>query len=215
MRKKQKKRNTWEDHYTRKARKEKYPARSVFKLEEIQQKFKVLRKGSRVLDLGCVPGSWLLYAAREVGKSGTVVGVDIQPFTGRVPENATVFQEDIFSIDEDILKVDGRKFHVVLSDMAPATSGNKHVDSARSYNLCEAALLLSRKLLVPGGSFVCKIFQGEDFDRFLSLIKESFQGYKTYKPQSTRKASREIYIIGMNKKPDSKEPEEIIEQETE
>lgn len=210
MRQSRKKRNKWEDHYSRKARQENFPARSVYKLKEIQQKYHVMRKGSRVLDLGCAPGSWLMYASQEVGKSGIVVGVDIKPVSGRIPENVAVFQGDVFSIDESMLKVDGRGFHVVMSDMAPATTGNKHVDSARSYHLSQAALMIARNLLVTGGSFICKIFQGEDFDRFLSLIKETFQSYKTYKPQSTRKASREIYIIGMKKKPDLKEPDDSI-----
>jgi 23S rRNA (uridine2552-2'-O)-methyltransferase len=207
------KRNDWEDHYTRKARQEKYPARSVYKLKEIQQKFHLMKKGGRVLDLGCVPGSWLMYAAEEVGDKGIVVGVDIKALILRPPQNARVFMEDVFLLDVEILKPGGRNFHVVMSDMAPDTTGNKHVDSARSYNLCEAALLIARKTLVPGGSFVCKIFQGEDFDRFLALVKETFQSHKTYKPRSTRKASKEIYIIGLNKKPEAEvsditEPEE-------
>ena len=205
MKHNRKKRNPWEDHYTRKARQEKYPARSVYKLKEIQQKYRLMRKGSRVLDLGCAPGSWLMYASREIGPTGVVVGIDLKALNTRLPDNAVVFQDDIFSIEEKTLKVNGRRFHVVMSDMAPATTGNKHVDSARSYNLCEAALLITRKVLLPGGSFVCKIFQGEDFNRFLALIKETFQRYKTYKPKSTRKASREIYIIGLNRKPESKD----------
>jgi 23S rRNA (uridine2552-2'-O)-methyltransferase len=208
------KRNDWEDHYSRKARQEKYPARSVYKLKEIQQKFHLMRKGGRVLDLGCAPGSWLMYTAEEVGDKGMVVGVDVRALTVQLPQNVRVLKEDVFIVDVAVLTPGGKKFHVVLSDMAPDTTGNKHVDSARSYNLCETALLIARKTLVPGGSFVCKIFQGEDFDRFLALVKETFQSCKIYKPRSTRKASKEIYIIGLNKQIEAEVPELTEQEET-
>ena len=190
----------WADHYTRKAKKENFPARSVYKLKEMQEKHSLLRRGARVLDLGCAPGSWLIYAAQQVGKDGHVVGVDLKPVTVQVPANATTHEGDIFDLDEAVLTHAGKKFHVVMSDMAPATTGNKHVDSARSYNLCEAAWYLARKALLPGGTFICKIFQGEDFDQFLNLVKSDYRTYKIYKPKSTRKASKEVYVIGLEKK---------------
>ena len=200
MKQSQNRANKWEDHYTRKARLEKYPARSVYKLQEIQQKYKLLKKGDKVLDLGCAPGSWLLYAAKEVGESGKVIGMDLKPLEIQLPTNATAYEADIFSeeglgfLSEDV------KFDVVMSDMAPSTTGNKHVDSARSYNLCEAAFFVAQKTLATGGVFICKIFQGEDFDRFMTLLKTGFAKYKLYKPQSTRKASKEIYVIGIDRK---------------
>ena len=195
-----KKRNKWEDHYTRKAKKDNFPARSVFKLQEIQQKYQLLKKGGKILDLGCSPGSWLIYASQQVGEKGWVVGIDIKPVTVTVPANGVVIEQDIFSGPEVLEALDGKRFHVVMSDMAPSTTGNKHVDSARSYNLSEAALLVARDTLLPGGAFICKIFQGEDFDRFLALVRNDYKSYKIYKPKSTRKASKEIYIIGMEKK---------------
>ena len=197
--------NRWADHYTHKAKKENFPARSVYKLKEMQEKHGLLRKGSRVLDLGCAPGSWLLYAAQEVGKDGFVLGVDLKPITITPPANSVFLQADIFDADEALLAHDGKKFHVVMSDMAPATTGNKHVDSARSYNLCEMAWLTAQKALVPGGTFICKIFQGEDFDQFLNLVKSDYKSYKIYKPKSTRKASKEVYVIGLEKKATSPE----------
>jgi 23S rRNA (uridine2552-2'-O)-methyltransferase len=194
------KNNKWEDHYSRQARQEKYPARSVYKLKEIQVKFKVIKKGYRVLDLGCAPGSWLIYAAEEVGTSGRVVGIDLNPVAVQLPQNASAFEGDIFSMDHQAPFLAEKKYHIVLSDMAPSTTGNKHVDSARSYNLCEAAFYFAGKVLMPGGAFICKVFQGEDFDRFMGLIRTGFTKYKLFRPKSSRKESREIYVIGLEKK---------------
>jgi 23S rRNA (uridine2552-2'-O)-methyltransferase len=193
------KRNKWEDHYSRKAKKERFPARSVYKLKEIQKKHRLIKKGDRVLDLGCAPGSWLLYAAQFTGESGEVVGVDLKDVPVKVPDHARVLQGDILSADSELLKKFGKRFNVVLSDMAPSTTGNKHVDNARSYNLCQAALSIAQDVLLPGGAFVCKIFQGEDFNEFSNSTKKLFRNCSIFKPLSSKKASREIYIIGLGK----------------
>ena len=193
--------NPWEDHYTRKARKESYPARSVYKLEEIQEKFHILKTGYRVLDLGCAPGAWTLFAARSVGRTGEVIGIDLNPVTILLPENARTGICDIFSRSDVLEKIFGNTlFDVVLSDMAPSTTGSTGVDAQRSMTLCEAALALCERVLKPGGDFVCKIFQGPDFQAFISLIKQAFLRHRIFKPQSSRKASREIFIIGIGKK---------------
>ncbi len=191
--------NKWEDHYTRQARKDKYPARSVYKLKEIQQKNRVLHKGNAVLDLGCAPGSWLKYAAEVAGPGGRVVGIDLKPVTIDLPEQVRVLTGDIFEMLDQIQQEAQGGYHVVLSDMAPATTGNKHVDAARSMGLSEAALYLAEQVLKPGGRFVCKIFQGPDFQAFTAEVRKSFQKHKIFKPQSSRKASREIFIIGLGK----------------
>ncbi|MBU4316377.1 MAG: RlmE family RNA methyltransferase [Proteobacteria bacterium] len=199
------KNNKWEDHYARKARQEKYPARSVYKLKEIQEKFKPIQKGQRILDLGCAPGSWLMYAAEEVGPSGKVVGIDIMPVTVTLPKNAMAYEADAFAMDDQAPFLGEIKYHLVMSDMAHSTTGNKHVDSARSYNLSEAAFFVARKALMTDGVFICKIFQGEDFERFMNLIKTGYTKYKLFRPKSTRKESREIYVIGFGKKDESPE----------
>jgi len=192
-----KKKNQWQDHYTRRAKKEHFPARSVYKLQEIQQKHQLIKKGYKVLDLGCAPGSWLLYAAKLTGDRGRVVGIDLKPLTGQFPSNAEIIIADVFSLDVESL---GADFNVVLSDMAPATTGHKDVDAARSYNLCETALGIAQSVLRPGGSFACKIFQGPDFKTFTDIVKGSFNELKIFKPRSSRKASKEIFVIGKGKK---------------
>ena len=194
------KRNGWQDHYSRRAKKERFPARSVYKLKEIQKKHNLIKKGDNVLDLGCFPGSWLLYAADLAGDKGQVVGIDLEPVTVELPSHVRTYTADILSMDDELFESLGKKFNVVLSDMSPATTGNKRVDSARSYNLCQAALFIAQAVLIRGGSFVCKIFQGEDFALFSNSVKSGFNKQKIFKPQSSRKASKEIYIIGLGKK---------------
>jgi 23S rRNA (uridine2552-2'-O)-methyltransferase len=191
--------NQWEDHFTRLARKEHYPARSVYKLQEIQKRYAVIRAGDRVLDLGCAPGSWLLYAASLVGPAGRVVGLDLSPVNVRLPDHVVVYSADVFEVAANPLKVFGHAFDVVLSDMAPATTGSRGVDAARSFSLCQVALAIARQVMNSGGTFVCKIFQGEDFKEFSEAVRSSFLEYKIFKPQSTRKASKEIYLIGKGK----------------
>ena len=192
-------RNPWADHYTRQARKENYPARSVYKLQEIQKRYRLLRPGSRVLDLGCAPGSWLKYAAQAVGPQGSVLGLDLKPVNMVLPGNAHVVVGDISDLPSEVVEMLNRGFHCVLSDMAPATTGHRDVDAARSLNLCESALAVAQEYLLPGGGFVCKIFQGPDSTAFIEDVKQQFQRCHIYKPQSSRKASREIFVIGKGK----------------
>ena len=201
MKKKGKKniKNRWADSLTLKAKKENYPARSVYKLKEIQAKFKVLKKGDSVMDLGCSPGSWLLYAALCVGSKGRVIGVDLKKVDIKLPGNASAFVGDILDIPSELDNFASKGCDVVLSDMAPATTGRKDVDAIRSFELCETALNCAIKLLKPQGNFVCKIFQGSEFKEFEKRVKSKFQISKIFKPDSCRKASKEIYIIGINK----------------
>lgn len=200
MKKKSSKKNTWEDHFSKRAKKDGFPARSVYKLEEIQRKTQIIRKGDKVMDLGCSPGSWLIYASQLVGDKGHVVGIDIKPVDIALPPNTQVHIGDLLSIDETLTEHIGKDYNIVLSDMAPSTSGNKFLDAVRSYHLSHAALSLAKVVLSPGGSFVCKIFQGEDFETFMKEVQSIFKKMKIFKPQSSRKDSRETYIIGIGKK---------------
>jgi 23S rRNA (uridine2552-2'-O)-methyltransferase len=194
MKPKPRKRNTWQDHYARRAKKDRYPARSVYKLEEIQQKHRLIKKGDKILDLGCSPGSWLLYAAKLTGDRGRVVGIDLKPVKIQAGPSIEIINGDVLALDPGAL---GNDFNVVLSDMAPATTGHKAVDAARSAGLCEAALAIAQRVLRPGGSFVCKIFQGPDFNQFVDSVRAGFDSQKIFKPKSSRKASKEIFVIGL------------------
>ena len=200
MKRKTGKPNPWQDHYSRRAKKDRYPARSVYKLEEIQQKHRLINKGDKILDLGCAPGSWLLYAAKLTGDRGRVVGVDLKPVKIQAAPNIEIINGDVFALDNGVL---GSDYNVVMSDMAPATTGHKAVDAARSAGLCEAALAIAQRVLLPGGSFVCKIFQGPDFNQFLDSVRAGFDKQKIFKPRSSRKASKEIFIIGLGFKKSS------------
>jgi len=192
--------NQWADHLTQKAKAENYPARSVYKLEEIQKKFKIMKPASQVLDLGCAPGSWLLYAAKQVGSRGRVFGIDLTRIDIKLPDNVTTIQDNILALKNDGFLAQGKGFHTVLSDMAPATTGRKDVDAFRSFELCTMALETARRFLSPNGNFVCKIFQGNEFKKFEKEVKLVFREYKIFKPESCRKQSKEIYIIAKGKK---------------
>ena len=197
MKRKTGKPNPWQDHYSRRAKKDRYPARSVYKLEELQQKHHLIQKGYKILDLGCSPGSWLLYAAKLTGDRGRVIGIDLKPVKIQAAPNIEIINGDVFALDAGVL---GTDFNVVMSDMAPATTGHKAVDAARSAGLCEAALAIAQRVLLPGGSFVCKIFQGPDFNQFVNSVRAGFDKQKIFKPRSSRKASKEIFIIGLGLK---------------
>jgi 23S rRNA (uridine2552-2'-O)-methyltransferase len=190
----------WADHFTRLARKEDYPARSVYKLQEIQKKYSLIRPGDTILDLGCSPGSWMKYTAGLAGPKGMVVGIDRKPVGIDLPGNVRAIQGDILEGGAALLKSLGMTFDVVLSDMAPSTTGARGVDAARSLALCEAALFITKEFLKNGGHAVFKIFQGDDFKSFSDSVRQCFSVTKIFKPQSSRKISKEIYIIGMGKK---------------
>ena len=170
----------WTDHYTQKARAERFPARSVYKLKEIQQKFGLIQSKAKILDLGCFPGSWLLYAADLTQKQGQVVGIDLKPVTIQLPAHVTTYTADILSINDDFLDALGKNFNVVLSDVAPDTTGRKDADAARSFHLCRASLVIAQKALLRDGSFVCKIFQGRNFKEFSDSVKASFKKQKIF-----------------------------------
>ena len=190
--------NEWADHLTQRAKAENYPARSVYKLEEIQKKFKVILPKSHVLDLGCAPGSWLLYAAKQTGSRGRVFGIDLKQIEIKLPDNVIAIQDNILALEnEDFLE---KGFGAVLSDMAPATTGRKDVDAFRSFELCSMALDTAKKFGAPNSNFVCKIFQGNEFKKFEQEVKLVFRECKTFKPESCRKQSKEIYIIAKGKK---------------
>lgn len=190
------------DRFFHQAKKENFVARSVFKLEEIDQKYKLLKPSQVILDLGASPGSWSQYAAKKIGPQGRILGVDLKPATVKIPQ-ATFITADLRDLNlEDIFKEHGFQppFDLVLSDMAPSTTGIRITDQARSFELCELALNIAIKFLKPQGHFVCKLFHSDDFQTLKKQILTHFAKFEAVKPESTRKISKEIFLVGLNKK---------------
>ncbi len=190
-----------QDYYFNRAKKEKYPARSVFKLEEVQKKYHLFRSGDGVLDLGCHPGSWSLFASSVVGPDGLVVGVDLQE-TNKAPRDGG---SPIYWIRGDItdpelvgqVKKIRPAFKAVISDIAPRTTGNKWADHQQSMRLVRQTLELAAIFLHEKGHYLCKIFQGEEMPEFVDELKARFNFVKVIKPHSSRKESREVFVLGM------------------
>lgn len=190
------------DHYFKKAKEQNFAARSVFKLEEIDQKLKILRTGDAVLDLGASPGSWSQYCSKKVGTNGRILGVDLSPVTVKLPQ-AVFIQADLRDLNLDAVFAEHgfkQPFDLVLSDMAPKTTGIRLTDQVRSFELCELALNISKRFLKKDGHFVCKLFHSDDFSKLRDEIKKDFQRFEAIKPDSTRKISKEIFLVGLKKK---------------
>tara|TARA_B100002003_G_scaffold247097_1_gene277988 strand:- start:569 stop:1150 length:582 start_codon:yes stop_codon:yes gene_type:complete len=188
------------DHYFHKAKRDGYVARSAYKLEEIDKKHRLLRKGDLVLDLGCSPGSWLQYAAGKVGEQGQVLGVDLQTVKLSLPKNVKVLQADIFEMTVKDFEMNGGMVDVVLSDMAPKTTGIRDTDAQRSYALNQQVFELSGDLLRPHGTLLVKAFQGAPLEQLRREFSSSFAQVKLCKPKSSRSESVEIFLLGLNKK---------------
>lgn len=192
-----------QDFYFKKAKKENLAARSAFKLQELDEKFKLLRQGYSVLDLGASPGSWSQYASRKIAQ-GRILGIDLNPITVKVT-NAVFVTGDIRDVDIEQLVTEnwpGEKaqFDVVLSDMAPKTTGIKVTDQERSFELCELALATAVRFLKPQGNFVVKFFHSDSFQKLKAQIQKEFLKVEAFRPQSTRKESKEIFLVGLKKR---------------
>ncbi|WP_428566763.1 MAG: RlmE family RNA methyltransferase [Solidesulfovibrio sp. DCME] len=198
---------TYRDHYFKKAKQDNYPARSVYKLEEIDKPLRLLVPGAAVLDLGACPGSWTLYAAGRVGQTGRVLAVDLNEAGVAFPGNVTYLTGDMLDPGPDIRDAFARlgPFDVVLSDMAPKTTGVKFTDQARSLELCEAALGVALARLTPGGAFVVKIFQGPDAPAFQKGLRAYFDKVRVVKPKSSRAESKEIFYVATGFRPSAAE----------
>lgn len=182
-----------DDPFTKKAQKENYEARSVYKLEEIDRRERLFDSAKVVLDLGASPGSWTQFSLRR-SPSAKVVAVDLAPINVKDPR-LTFHQKDIAEISWDEA-LSGEKADLVLSDMAPKTSGIRDLDTARSFDLASIAVDVAQKTLKPSGKLVVKIFMGDTFDEFEKRMRETFKEVRRLRPETTRKHSREIYFIG-------------------
>ncbi len=189
------------DFYYKKAKQDKYPARSIYKLEEAQKKYHFLRRGDSVLDLGCCPGSWSLYASETVGETGIVVAVDLQeseksPRSGGAPIHWIVADIMDPELVQQVRKI-RPAFKALISDLAPKTTGNRWADHQQSLNLARQTLFMAETLLHEKGHFFCKAFQGEDFPAFVLEVQARFEQVKVVKPKSSRTESREVFVLGM------------------
>ncbi len=184
------------EHFYKEAKRVGYRSRSAYKLKQIQDKFKILKEGNIVIDLGAAPGGWSQVAKEIVGEKGTVIGIDLSPI---LPiKGITFLQGDMAkesSLQELIRVMEEKKANAVLSDMSPDISGNYSVDHARSIFLCEQALITASTFLTSGGNFLCKVFEGEELPKLMKQINDRFGSVKKFSPPASRKSSSEIYII--------------------
>ncbi len=238
------------DYYTKKAKDENYAARSVFKLKEMDQKYKIFKSGQNILDLGAAPGSWSQYASEKIGPKGFLLGLDLTEIKLKL-NNSVFIQADILncnildllqeaknlksgSSQSDLPRLNSveqqsglstlnsveqqsglrtfnsvehqsglrtlESFEVVMSDMAPKTTGIKLTDQTRSLELCEMALSVADKHLKTNGIFICKLFHSEDFKDFQNKLKSAFKKVNVIKPKATRQISKEIFFVALSKK---------------
>jgi 23S rRNA (uridine2552-2'-O)-methyltransferase len=187
------------DAKTLEARAKGYPARSVFKLQEIDRRMRLFRAGQNVIDLGAAPGSWSLYASERVGPTGHVYAIDIKPILQTFGDNVKVLQGDALSLDSAVLAAHA-PYDVVLSDMAPNTSGSKFQDQARSTELFLRALDVAVAFGKPGSHFAAKIFMSGDFKEAELKVRAAYETVRTIRPDGTRQISTEVFVVGMGKR---------------
>jgi len=207
-----------QDHYFKLAKQEKYLSRAAYKLIEIDDRRKVLRQGDRVLDCGCAPGSWLQVAARRVGPRGSVVGIDLQPIPHRFDSNTKVMTGDFtVTLPDALLTMAGepaRKFDVVLSDMAPNTSGDPESDHFRSVRLCDSVLEACPALLAEGGNLVMKVFEGAGYRDLVKRVEGTFAEARGFKPKASRSESVEMFIVATGFRPGQAKGDDVQEAQS-
>jgi 23S rRNA (uridine2552-2'-O)-methyltransferase len=187
-----------QDHFARQAHEDNFPARSVYKLEEIDRRLRLVRPGQRVLDLGAAPGSWSLYLARAVGPQGRVLAVDIQELRVALPPNARFLHGSTLELG-DAIAADG-PFDLVASDMAPSTMGDRATDQYRSFELFSGAVELAARVGRDGSAFVGKIFQGASFEDARARLRELYADVRIIRPKATRSESYETFLCGLGRK---------------
>ena len=188
------------DSYFKRAKREGYKARSVFKLEEIDKKYHLFHEGDAVLDIGCFPGSFLQYISMRIGESGIAIGIDLQRVSMHA-QNVKTYVYDILSPEfNEFLRAKNFIFDVITSDAAPHTSGVKEVDHACSMELCERVLEITEQSLCEGGWLLIKVFVGSDFSEFYNTLKKQFLEVRSIKPKASARSKKEVYLLGMGKR---------------
>lgn len=179
------------DHFYKKAKKEGFASRAAYKILEIQQKFKIWKKGSFILDLGSAPGGWLQILSKEAGEKGLIVGVDRAPLKIEPPVNVRFIQADIHSPDLAF----EQRFDCILSDLSPDLSGIRFRDTYLSFEIASRVFALTKQFLKKNGNLVIKVFPGEEVDRLKREMKKHFERFATFIPEATRKTSSEVYLV--------------------
>lgn len=190
------------DHFFKKAKQDNFAARSVYKLEEIDKKYRLFKPGDYVFDLGASPGSWSQYVSQKIGPKGQILGVDLKPVEVKLA-NAKFITADLNDLNlSDTLSEHGfnQPFDSVISDMAPKTTGIRFTDQARSTDLCELALNVADQFLKKNGIFICKLFHSDDFQALKKSILSKYEKFEAVKPEATRSISKEIFLVGLKKK---------------
>ncbi len=187
------------DAFTKAAKKQGFPARSVFKLEEIDQRCRLFQQGQRVIDLGAAPGSWSLFVQRKIGPSGRLVAVDRLPLTVTLVGHARVHLADLFELSDDAFTAEA-PFDVVLSDMAPNTSGMRDIDQFQSYELVMKALDIANRFARKGSSLVAKIFMGPDYEKARAAFRKDYAMVRTLRPEPVRQNSIELFLVATDKR---------------
>ncbi|MEJ7731385.1 MAG: RlmE family RNA methyltransferase [Polyangiaceae bacterium] len=191
--------------FTRAAKARGFPARSVFKLEEIDKRTRLLRQGMSVLDLGAAPGSWSMYVSGKVGGHGKVLAIDLVHIPGALGANVRVVQGDALALDAEVIAGEA-PYDVVLSDMAPSTTGTRDLDQARSFELFIGALASAERHLAVGGSFVGKIFMSGEFPKAKEAVRRLFEEVRAIRPEGVRSNSFELFIVGLRRRAPAAEP---------
>lgn len=191
------------DTYYKKAKQEGYRSRAAYKLLELQERFRIFKTGQLVVDLGAAPGGWIQVAAKLVGPSGKVIGVDLQPIATFHQKNIIVVQTDITAVETEqrIMEYLGRPADSVISDLAPKLTGIRDTDEARSSELNRTALEVAKRLLRPGGSFLIKSFVSEEMRIFSTELERQFGSVQRTRPDASRKGSSEIYFFAKDYQP--------------
>jgi len=198
--------NRWEDHYTRRARTENWLARSVYKLDEIDRQHNLIRRGETVLDLGCFPGSWSQYSLKKVGSKGEVAGIDLQKPDRLGAPNFKYIQGNVLTLDLAWLVQTVGPRDLVISDLAPNTTGIGLVDVSRSMELAARALAIALVVLKKNGHLLCKVFEGEDLKTLRNEFALYFDPVRIIRPAAVRKRSREVYLLGLHFKKEGNQP---------
>jgi len=195
------------DPYYKKAKKEDYRSRASYKLKQLDKKYKLIKEGNTVVDLGAAPGGWSQVALEKVGEEGIVVGVDLNRFKKFHEENYFGIRGDFTTpeVQAKIMKLIGGKAKVVMSDASPSLCGIKNIDQLRSIDLTYTVIGIAENILEPKGDLVMKVFQGPEYKEMLDSLKGKFRHVRTTKPASSRKKSSEMYVVGLEYMPNKRQ----------